>query len=343
MNTVNSRIIWIDAAKGLAILLVLMSHLGISIPVIGSYLTPFRMPLYFIITGYFISNSIDLRKFIMKRTKRLLIPYFFYGILINCIIFFSVWLKDKLTIQILVDKFIGLLYSRYCLFPLGTDGNIYYLSTFAPAWFLTALFMASILFIPFLYLRSKQIKWLILLYFVISFLMNRLPILLPWSLDTAFIGAVFIFVGYNLQQQHKSPPNEHKCLLWLIVALGIYILLVKYNSGINMSVRVYGRHFLGPIIFFVIGVLGSFIYFYLLKRLENTFIVRVFARLGNYTVSLLCTHAFVYYCVRKLQAIVNFDDKFYSLIAFIAALCVGIIIKNLFIMLEQRIGFTKYL
>ncbi len=271
-------------------------------------------------------------------------PYFFYGILINCIVLFSLWFKNKLIMQTAVDQFMGLLYSRYCLLPLGVDGNTYYLSAFAPAWFLTVLFMASILFIPFLYLRSKQIKWLIFLYFVISFLLNKLPILLPWSLDTAFIGALFIFIGYKLKNNNiKSPPNEHKCLLWLIAMLGIYILLVKYNGSINMSVRVYGSHLLSPIIFFVIGILGSFIYFYLLKRLENTFIVRVFAKLSNYTVSLLCTHVFVYYCVRKLQLIVNFDDRFYTLIAFFTALCMGIILKNFFTTMEQRIAFTKYL
>lgn len=209
----NNRIVWIDAAKGLAILLVMLGHIGINIPIIGKYLIPFRMPLYFIITGYFISSSIVLKKFIAKRTKRLLIPYLFYGILINCIILFMVYLSGELTMQTAIDKFIGLLYSRYCLLPLGTDGNTYYLSTFAPAWFLTALFVASALFIPFLHLRSKRIKWLILVYFVISFLLNRLPILLPWSLDTAFIGALFIFVGYKLNNSNINPPrvNTNAC------------------------------------------------------------------------------------------------------------------------------------
>lgn len=110
-----------------------------------------------------------------------------------------------------------------------------------------------------------------------------------------------------------------------------------------MSVRVYGTHLLSPIIFFMVGVLGSFIYFYLLKQFENTFIVRAFAKLSNYTVSLLCIHIFVYVCVKKLQAIVNFNDSFYTLIAFFTALCIGIVLKNFFIIMEQRIEFTKYL
>lgn len=340
----NNRIVWIDAAKGSLILFVILEHFGISIPIIGTYIIPFYMQMFFIIAGYFIPSQIVVKKFIAKRAIRLLMPYFFYGILINCIVLFSLWFKNKITIQTIVNKFIGLLYSRFCLFSLGTESNTYYLSVFAPAWFLTALFVASALFIPFLYLPSKRIKWLILVYFVISFLLNKLPILLPWSLDTAFIGALFIFIGYKLKNNNiNPPPNEHKCLLWLMVILGIYILLVKYNGSINMSVRGYGSHLLSPIIFFIVGVLGSFIYFYLLKWLENTFIVRVFARLGNYTVSLLCTHVFVYYCVRKLQAIVNFDDRFYSLFAFVAALCVGIILKRFFTAMEQRITFIKYL
>ncbi len=129
----------------------------------------------------------------------------------------------------------------------------------------------------------------------------------------------------------------------MILAISIYILLVNYNGIVNMSVRVYGAHLLSPIIFFIVGVLGSFIYFYLLKLFENTFIVRTIAKISNYTVSLLCIHVFIYACVKKLQAILNFNDSFYTLMAFFTALCIGIALKNFFIIMEERIGFTKYL
>lgn len=64
----KNRIIWIDAAKGFGILLVMFSHLID----IGAYITSFYMPIFFIIAGYFMP-----RQLIVKKAKRLLIPYFF--------------------------------------------------------------------------------------------------------------------------------------------------------------------------------------------------------------------------------------------------------------------------
>lgn len=340
----NKRIIWIDAVKGSGIIFVMLSHLGINTLYIGQYITAAYMQMFFILTGYCIYNNITIKNFVIKRVKRLLVPYFFYGIAINVIILFSAFYKGNFTIQALFNKFLGLLYSRYCFYPLGADGNTYYLSIFAPAWFLTALFVSSILFLPFLYLKAKQIKFLVLIYFAATLFLNKLPILLPWSLDTACIGALFIYVGYRLKNNNINPPRMNIMrLFWWIGALIIYVVLVNYNSGINMSVRVYGNHKASPAIFFVIGVMGSFIYFYLLKFFEKTFTIKLFAKLGNYTVSLLCTHAFIYFCIRKLQGVFEVNDDVYQFIAFFAALCTGILVKMIFEKLEKHIKFAKYL
>lgn len=340
----NKRIIWIDAAKGLGIAFVMLSHLGINTLYIGQYITAAYMQMFFIITGYFIYTNITIKDFVVKRIKRLLIPYFVYGLAINAIILFAETYKGNFAIQMLFNKFLGLLYSRYCLYPLGVEGNTYYLSIFAPAWFLTSLFVSSIFFLPFLYLEGKQIKFLILTYFAVTFLLNKLPILLPWSIDTAFVGALFIYAGYRLKNYNINPPRMNiKRLLWCIGAIIICVMLVNYNSGINMSVRVYGNHKLSPIIFFIIGVMGSFIYFYLLKFFEKTFIVKLLAKLGNYTVSLLCTHAFIYFYIRKLQDTLKFNNDVYQLFAFLTALCAGVLLKIFFEKLEKHIEFAKYL
>ncbi len=43
----NNRIVWIDAAKGSLILFVILGHFGISIPIIGTYIIPFYMQMFF--------------------------------------------------------------------------------------------------------------------------------------------------------------------------------------------------------------------------------------------------------------------------------------------------------
>lgn len=47
----NNRIDWIDSAKGICILLVLLSH-WCGIPLIGRLVGAFYMPLFYIVSGY---------------------------------------------------------------------------------------------------------------------------------------------------------------------------------------------------------------------------------------------------------------------------------------------------
>lgn len=217
MNLANNKhIIWIDAVKGSGIIFVMLSHLGINTLYIEQYITSAYMQMFFILTGYCIYNNITIKNFVIKRAKRLLVPYFLYGTALNAIILFAAYYKGNFSIQTFFNKFLGLLYSRYCLYPLGVEENTYYLSIFAPAWFLTALFLSSIFFLTFLYMNEKQIKFLILAYFAVTFLLNKLPILLPWSLDTAFIGALFIYAGYRLKNYNiNPPPTEQKVCTWV--------------------------------------------------------------------------------------------------------------------------------
>ena len=163
--------------------------------------------MYFIITGFFL-NRIRFKTFLVKRFKRLLVPYIFYGLSLNFLLFVYLYLKNNISASLISERITGLLYSRYSLLPLGTEDNIYFLGICSPMWFLTALFVASVLAIPFFYANSKQEKLLICFYAAVTFLLNGVPILLPWSLDTAFIGALFINFGCKYKM-HINPPKKY--------------------------------------------------------------------------------------------------------------------------------------
>ena len=75
---IRKRIEYIDALKGVGIILVLMSHM-----INCSYLTPLYggfIPLFFVASGL-TSSTIDITgNLLRKKAVRLLFPYFFYGI-----------------------------------------------------------------------------------------------------------------------------------------------------------------------------------------------------------------------------------------------------------------------
>ena len=74
----NARIDYFDIVKGIGILCVIAGHMGIS--PIDSVVFTFHMPLFFLISGYFISTKISFKDFCNKKFKQLLFPYIFTSI-----------------------------------------------------------------------------------------------------------------------------------------------------------------------------------------------------------------------------------------------------------------------
>lgn len=88
-NTQNSRLDWVDAAKGLSILLVVMMYSAYSVGedtggvgflhYIIAFATPFRMPEFFLISGLFLSQVIA-RPWSRYADRRVLHYFYFYAV-----------------------------------------------------------------------------------------------------------------------------------------------------------------------------------------------------------------------------------------------------------------------
>lgn len=76
INNVKSttRIPWIDIAKGIGIILVVLGHAS-GASIVGKYIYSFHMPLFFILSGMcFVPDKYSTAEFFKKRTKQLLLP-----------------------------------------------------------------------------------------------------------------------------------------------------------------------------------------------------------------------------------------------------------------------------
>ena len=79
----------IDTLKGIAIFLVVLGHSIIYFPIdlhmnsicdfIFRWLSSVHMPLFFVVSGYCYSYGGDYKKYLVKKLKRLLIPYFIFN------------------------------------------------------------------------------------------------------------------------------------------------------------------------------------------------------------------------------------------------------------------------
>ncbi len=86
----TSRIAYIDICKGIGIVLMVLSHVGL-IGRIGAGINwiihSFHMPLFFFVSGFLYKSTMNnsIIDFLKKKTISLLVPYFSFAILYFCI------------------------------------------------------------------------------------------------------------------------------------------------------------------------------------------------------------------------------------------------------------------
>ena len=91
----KDRLYYLDMAKGISIMLVILGHILITDNPIKKWLYSFHLPLFFIISGCILSiKSIDmpLSKRFKNRLRSLIIPYFCFSI-----ISFGIWVMESLV------------------------------------------------------------------------------------------------------------------------------------------------------------------------------------------------------------------------------------------------------
>lgn len=79
----KSRVGWIDALRGLAILFVMYGHSvrGGVFPEFFTFTSPVKMPLFFAISGYLFKPNVGFDKYSVQLIKKIVIPWFGLGLL----------------------------------------------------------------------------------------------------------------------------------------------------------------------------------------------------------------------------------------------------------------------
>lgn len=285
--TKNVRYRYLDIARGLGIMLVIISHAhGLS-----SYLINYYIPIFFVISGFTYHEGRSYTENIKKKAKRLLIPYFGYSFVL-----LAIYVGLGRTMEETKSALFGILYSRFCLYDMSTHTDNVFLFTIANGamWYLTAFFTASLVYHLVIDIALKNKRNLSLVFAGLTaatMLLAELPVLLPWSIDIACVGAIFMMIGTLLE---RSGFYEKKYKLWQVLCIFVaYMLLSAANPGINMSVREYGVYERWSVpLFILIGTSGSMLCIWVAQWIENTVIGTVVEYIGKNTIVLMAFHIF---------------------------------------------------
>ena len=280
---------YIDVARGIGMVLVVAGHAkGISM-----YLTCFFMQLFFVLSGYVYRQGKSYKQNMKRKTERLLVPYF-----LGSIVLLGIYKVLGRTTKEMLFSGIGVLYSRYCFYNMdiaAEKNNIFFLDIANGAmWYLTSLFTAGAVYYAVIdvCIRSKKkCAGYIICFLAVSVCLAKLPILLPWSIDIAFAGAVLMIAGTLLGQNCSIEKWKKK---WIFCIVVLFFVLAKVNPGINISVRSYGNYGAWSVLLFIlVGICGSILCMWAGAMIESMWLGKILAYIGKNTVVILIFHIFI--------------------------------------------------
>jgi fucose 4-O-acetylase-like acetyltransferase len=209
---ISQRYNWIDWAKTIGILLVIMGHGGLVSDEYKQFIYSFHMPLFFIISGY-LFKSLPLKDRLKKDMHSLIIPYF----IINGILF-SVWFLGGYLLKSEYHWSLIPLIQRLGGFMLGLGYNTDFgkpVST--PTWFLVALFFVRIIATCLRKLEKHIFPQICFVFFTILlvWLLDKFSIRLYFSLNSTIMAIFFFYVGIWMRsiQYNTIQYTKYFCLL----------------------------------------------------------------------------------------------------------------------------------
>lgn len=257
LSSPSKRIVWIDAAKALAMILVFYGHLGGSgdnpwFPSLESSITVvylFHMPLFFVLSGLVLNLNKPGKTFVISRLKRLVIPYFF----------FSLYGVLKIAIKLAAPA----LFASFHAKPMG--GGIKELSSILLGytnglWFFWALLWGDLV----LYLVHRATSGntpIIAIIVIASLCAWTLVILygpqLPFQLQTTFEAVGFVGIGYLFKHFFLALDGAGWWRL-LIINLALFATCAVVKLTVRFSSDMLST--LGKAVLMIVAALtGSFV------------------------------------------------------------------------------------
>jgi fucose 4-O-acetylase-like acetyltransferase len=283
---------WIDYLKGIAIILVVYRHVLIGIERTHTYLPEylvkanmifysFRMPLFFILSGLFISTSFVKRTFkqlAMIKFENLLYPYF-------------IWALLQISVQILFGSFTN-----------ATRGFIDYSYIFYQPreldqfWYLPALFNVTLIYV----LIKKWLKptnWAQILigivFYFLALYVNKFSMLSDWMEFYIFfaIGDATskLFFNEKIQNFFKSP--------WLFTAIIPFFIIVQLYYLSHPETYFLDSQ-LGRLEFIGISLFGCVSMFVLAFRMQSWNKLSFLRIIGYHSLYIYVMHVFIAAMVR---------------------------------------------
>lgn len=327
----TKRVKYIDIAKGIAIILMIVGH-TINHGMIRNTIFSFHLPLFIITSGFFYKEK-TINEEIKNLLTKLLIPTFIFVF----IVFMISNLPNKGFFDSIIEsiKVIATGWSYKAKINYNFEGvNV--------VWFVYLLVGIRIIF----RVNKKIAKndevylfFIVMLEMFIGYMLGLNGYWLPWSLDVAFLSIFFYYVGYILKKYNllEKIISNNKILVLILI---IWIVGIKY-SWIELAIRRYPHGCFS----LITAVSGSIIVLKISKIIEEKCKIfsRVLAFCGEKSLYILFGHRieinFINYNLSAEgtlnTSILVFLKCFFSMLFALIILCIRKIKEELWIKYYQ--------
>jgi fucose 4-O-acetylase-like acetyltransferase len=278
----GSRISWVDHARGIAIMLVVYRHVVIGLRRSGIVVSDamynvqevfynFRMPVFFVLSGIFVANSLRKRSrvdVLKDRASTVLYPYLVWAVILIALeTLFSQFTNSKRDWHDFVDIIIQ---------PRAIDH----------LWYLYALFNTSLLYLIFSWLIKNP--WIHALLAIVLHAATFMPFLQGDSLvSDPFFFYPYFFIGALLSAQllNRAKSDRFLAIKHLIWLLPLF-LAGQWFWFIHRDKEEAGSYFA---LFFIISLVACY-FVYIIARYVSSRGNDWLAWLGKYSLYIYILH-----------------------------------------------------
>ena len=295
----NKRIEYIDVAKAIGILLVILGHCYYTakIPYLGTAIYSFHMPMFFIISGMFL-KPMRLKDGLAKYSKTYLKPYVF-----TCLLMFLI------TVLLFNFKIVesGEFKVDLIRISFGSGSNednalLHDIPTVGPIWFLLALFWGC-LFTSVIkekvHYSLSTLMWAFTLFFV-GYISSKY-IRLPLSFQMGLCSVPFILIGGWFRQSDAVERfgELNKFLIFLLAVIWLTTIFIMGNN-LNMASCRYRE----GIVCIPLSIIATLFCLFLCKKYDFK-ILRWMKWLGRNTLYVLAGHQLLQFSLLSIR----FDNE----------------------------------
>lgn len=213
------RITYIDTAKGLGIFIVTLGHIVPEILNVAPIIYCFWIPLFFTLSGIFFRDTESPKRFVLKKTRSLVIPFTGWYIISYSVFGLLKILKGKSLYEV---------FNRF--FDVFTTNDILNI----PLWFLLALFWSNIFlyFAKYILKSNRYTAISVLIISIVGINLYRFSIPNFLYIGSAMSNLPYLFFGYIIAPILLRGGNQHKnknltvLLFAAFLCIGIIISII---------------------------------------------------------------------------------------------------------------------